>query len=93
VRNEVERKIKRRDTEQNPDWKSPYETEMPNPRRTGVHIDTMPLVCQRESGGESECESRAHHLRLGVGDGFARFGNDHIHEFLPPIKEEMVDFL
>jgi len=24
---------------------------------------------------------------------FARFGNDHIHEFLPPIKEEMVDFL
>ena len=46
VRNEIEWEIKWCDSEQNPDRKSPHETKMPNPRRTRIHIDTMPFVCQ-----------------------------------------------
>ena len=91
--NKVEWEIKWCDTEQNPDRKSPYETEMPNPRRTGIHIDAMSLVCQRESGSKSEGEGCANDLRHGEGDGFPRLGDDHIDEFLTTFKDEMVDFL
>lgn len=92
VGHKIEWEIKWRDAEKNTDRKSPHESEMPDSWRTGIHIDAMTFVCQRESGSEPEGECCANDLRLGEGDRFAGLGDDHVHKLLTTVEKETMDF-